>query len=50
MIFVRKEKSIVESIQNNNFVMYMIIQKFNIKIKQKNTVYNVKKLHYKKFV
>lgn len=35
MIFVRREKSIMKSIQNNNFLIYMIIKKLNIKIRQK---------------
>ncbi len=46
----RKLKSIVGGVQNNGFIIYVIIKKVNVSMSQKNIVYSIKKLHYRKIV
>lgn len=46
--YARRQNSIIGDIQNNSFVIYMIIKKVDVSILQKNIVYVVKKLHNKR--
>ena len=50
MRHVRRQKNIVRDAQNNHFVIYIIIEKVDISVLEKNIVYIVKKLHNKRII
>ncbi len=50
MNLARKLKSIVGGVQSNGFVTHVIIERVDVNVSQKNIVYGVKKLHYRKIV
>ena len=47
---IRKKKSIVKDVQNNVFIIYVIIEKVDINILQKNIFCSIKKLHNKRII
>lgn len=50
IIYTKRQKSIVENIQNNGFVIYIIIKKINVNLLSKDIAYSIKKSYYRNLV
>lgn len=50
VIYTKRQKSIAENVQNNGFMMYIVIEKINVSLLPKDIVYSVKKSYYRNLV
>ena len=50
VIHTKKQKIMVEDVQNNGFMIYVINKKIDANALLRNIIYIIKKLHYKSLV